>query len=512
MPHIKGIDRNQQMVFPEVLDDYIPENSVVRIIDVFVNMLDLLLLGFKPAHVKGRPSYSANVLLKIYLYGYLNKIRSSRALEREAGRNLELIWLTGKLQPDHRTISRFREENSKAFKKVAGMFVVHCRQMDLFGKNTISVDGSKFRANNSKSRNYTSKTLKKRIQELEEKLEAYLKELDENDKKEEEEEKDGEGQLVSEIEDLPGKIEELEKRLSNYQDMLQEMESSGESQISLTDPDSRLMGGSGKAADVGYNVQTVVEEKSKMIVAHEVTNDVNDLQLLNQMATKGKEALGEEEVEVLADANYSNANELKESEENGIVPYVPAKAARVPASGIPKVGYRKEDFQYDEKADCYTCPQGNTLTKKKTREFVDKKNRKYLRYYYETSACHDCPVRKHCVNKGKKRVISRHEHEAFLERASARVKNNPEKYTLRWRLSEHPFGTLKKVWGFEQFYTRGLDNVSAEFSLSVLAYNIKRAITLKKDPAKLLEALEDLKKSGNYREDTIQKGLLPCPA
>ncbi len=492
MAYIQGYDRNQTTVFPEILDDYVPENSIIRIIDAFVHGLNLVILGFRSPYVKGRPPYSPYDLLALYLYGYLNRIRSSRRLEKETYRNVEVMWLLRKLHPDYRTIARFRKDNGKGIKEVSRLFVELCRELGLLGSQTISIDGSKFRACNNKKRNFTSSKLAKRIQAIEEKITEYMKEMDDNDKKED----DDHGENIPDNfqgSELRDKIEEMTKRLSDYQAMLKELKDSGESQISRTDPDSRSMGDTGKG-QVCYNVQTVVEAESKMIIADEVTNEVNDGQLLLHMAKKGKEALGVEKVDGVADKGYNNTMDLKKCEENGITPFVPSKTARVPKSGVPKVGYRKEDFKYDAETDSYTCPRGEKLYKKKVTEFKNKRNEKYRLFYYETSLCEKCPVRENfCAGKKqKKRVISRHEHEDAKERSDARLEENPEKLKQRQMLSEHPFGTLKN-WGFGQFLTRGLKSVSTEMSLSTLAYNFKRFYSLIEDDKARWDAITSFK-------------------
>lgn len=491
MAYIQGYDRKQTTIFPEILDDYVSENSIVRIIDAFVHGLNLVALGFRSPEIKGRPPYSPYDLLALYLYGYLNRIRSSRRLEKETHRNVEVMWLLRKIHPDYRTIARFRKDNGKGIKEVSRMFVALCREIGLLGKETISIDGSKFRACNNKKRNFNSSKLAKRIQAIEKKIAEYMKEMDDNDKKEEDDDENIQGGFHGS--ELRDKIAEMTERLSDYQAMLKELKDSGENQISQTDSDSRSMGGTGKG-EICFNVQTAVEAESKMLIADEVTNEVNDKQLLFRMAKKGKEALGVDEVDVLADKGYSNTMDLKKCEENGITPFVPSNAARVPKSGIPKAGYRKEDFKYDAETDSYKCPQGEKLYKKRVAEKINKRNEKYRLFYYKTPLCEKCPVReKFCAGKDqKKRVISRHEHEDAKERSDARLKKNPEQLKQRQMLSEHPFGTLKN-WGFGQFLTRGLKNVSTEMSLSTLAYNIRRFYSLIKDDKARWDAITSFK-------------------
>jgi transposase len=370
MRHITGIPRQQLVLFPESLDEYISADNPVRFIDAFVDSLDLAAAGFTHTTLAetGRPPYDPRDLLKLYIYGYLNRMRSSRKLEQECQRNVEVMWLLGKLAPDHKTIADFRKDNRKAFKEVFKAFCLLCRELELFGAELIAIDGSKFKAVNSSQRNFTQTKVKKYLQELEQRIEAYLQELDELDRIE----APGVPPQRS-AEQLQAKIEQLKTRQNKYQGYLKRMEESGESQLSLTDPDSRAMPKSPKAP-VAYNAQTAVDSKHHLIVAQDVTNDVTDRDQLSRMALMAKETLGVDKVKVVADMGYSHGKELKACLEAGIEPYV----ARPDTSANTKLGlFGKEQFVYDPDTDTYRCPAGQTLTYR----FDTVEKERHIRYY-----------------------------------------------------------------------------------------------------------------------------------
>ena len=466
MDYIEGSNRNQLILFPQSLDEYISEDNPVRFIDAFVESLDLKELGFRHSVLQetGRPPYHPSVLLKLYVYGYLNRIRSSRLLEKEANRNVEVIWLTGKLAPDFKTIANFRRDNGKAVREVCRAFTRFCRDLDLFGGELVAIDGSKFKAVNNKGRNFTDRKLKRTMKDIDKKIDAYLQELDENDAKEPEERK-----LTTE--ELKEKIKTLRERMKKYKGFQKQMEESGETQISLTDPDSRSMPvGGGRTTDVAYNVQMSVDEKHKMIVDHEVTNEVTDRSLLRQMSERAKEALGVEELDVLADMGYYDGQQVKECIEEGITPYIP----KADTSANRKLGlFAKDDFRYDSEQDCYWCPSGEKLT---YRFQTIEKGRG--RKYYATPACSQCKPKSKCTRSKDGRRITRWVYEEVLEEMEARVQDEPDKVKLRKTLAEHPFGTIKRHMDQGYFLMRGLPNVGAEMSLTVLAYNIKRAVKI----------------------------------
>ncbi len=476
MDYIEGSNRNQTVLFPESLDEYIAGENPVRVIDAFVDSLDLQTLGFTHALLNetGRPPYHPAVLLKLYVYGYLNRIRSSRTLEREATRNVEVMWLTGKLAPDFKTIANFRRHNRKAIQEVCRAFTAFCRDLDLFSRDLVAIDGSKFKAVNSRGRNFTDRKLKRALKEIDQKIEAYLDELDANDAQEPEERK-------LSAEELKEKIRLLKERMKNYKGLQRHIEESDQSQISLTDPDARSMPvGGGRVTDVGYNVQVAVDPKHKLIVDHQVTNAVTDRGLLSTMAKRAKDLLGVEKMEVLADMGYYHGKEIKACLEADITPYLP----RPRTSANRRLGlFKKEDFRYDPEQDCYHCPAGEQLTFRFQTTEQDREIR-----YYATTACGSCGIRRQCTrNKGGRR-ITRWVHEDVLEQMERRTRASPKKMQLRKQLVEHPFGTIKRAWNQGYFLTRGLENVNAEMSLTVLAYNLKRSIRILGVP-KMLEAL-----------------------
>jgi len=476
MEHIQGTDRDQLTLFPEALDDYIAQDNSVRFIDAFVDSLDLQSLGF--AHAlppeTGRPPYYPGDLLRLYVYGYLNRIRSSRLLEKEAGRNLELVWLLGKLTPDFKTIADFRKDNRKAIRQVCRAFVLLCRDLDLFGGELVAIDGSKFKASNNRARNITQRQLKRQLKDLDLKIDTYLLELDERDVSEPDTPK-----LTAQ--ELQEKIEALKARRGKLLDLSQEMEDAGQTQISLTDPDSRSMpAGGGQVTDVSYNVQVTVDEKHKLIVDHEVTNEPTDRNLLHPMALRAQEVLGVDHLEVVADMGYSNGLQVKACLESGITPFLPqANTSANSALGL----FGKQDFRYDPAQDCYLCPAGEMLTFR----FQTREAGRDIRTY-TTSACALCRLKPRCTRARGNRRITRWVDEAILEAMAQRVRAHPEKVKLRKCLVEHPFGTIKRHWNQGFFLTRGLTKVKAEMSLTVLAYNIQRVVKILGVP-RMIEAL-----------------------
>jgi transposase len=476
MDHIQGTDRDQLTLFPEALDDYIAQDNPVRFIDAFVDSLDLQGLGFThaiPAET-GRPPYHPGDLLKLYVYGYLNRIRSSRLLEREAGRNLELVWLLGKLTPDFKTIADFRKDNRKAIRQVCRAFVLLCRDQGLFGGELVAIDGSKFKASNNRARNVTQRQLKRQLKDLDQKIDTYLHDLDDQDQSELDTPK-----LTAQ--ELQEKIEALKARRGQLLKLSQEMEDTGQTQISLTDPDSRSMpAGGGQVTDVSYNVQVSVDQKHKLIVDHEVTNEPTDRNLLHPMALRAQEVLGVDHLEVVADMGYTNGQQVKACLESGITPYLPqANTSANSALGL----FGKQDFRYDPAHDGYRCPAGEMLTFR----FQTREAGRDIRTY-TTSACGSCLLKPRCTRSRGNRRITRWVDEAILESMAVRVKAHPEKVKLRKCLVEHPFGTIKRHWNQGFFLTRGLSKVKAEMSLTVLAYDIQRVVKILGVP-RMIEAL-----------------------
>jgi transposase len=471
MGHIEGEARGQATLFPGTLDEYISADNPVRFIDAFVKGLDLKQLQFRrvEAAETGRPGYHPADLLRLYIYGYLNRIRTSRRLEQETGRNLELLWLLGKLPPDFKTIADFRAQHSEALIAVCQQFVVLCRQWELFGGELVAVDGSKFRASNSRQRTFTRDQVQRELERTERKLREYLAELDANDRRE------ASLPVTPRLsaQELQEKIARLKERQQKYAAVQQQLEQQGTTQLSLSDPDARLMRQSsaqGGGSVVAYNVQSVVDAKHKLIVAHAVTQQGNDQQQLEPMALAAKAALQVAQLEVVADQGYYDADQVAACEAAAIAPYI----SRPQTSKNRKRGlFTKRDFVYDPQADRYRCPAGEWLTYR--HDGTDKA--RALKYYL-TEACAGCGMRERCTRAQAGRRISRLANEEVLERMAARVAAHPDKLKRRQALVEHPFGTLKRAWHHGHFLTRGLSKVKAEISLSVLAYNLRRALNI----------------------------------
>lgn len=464
MAYINGTERSQQIMFPDALDDYVEDNNTVRGVAAFVEYLNFRELEFvraEPAET-GRPGYDPRVMLGIYIWGQLNGMRSSRRLERECRRNVELMWLTGKLFPDFKTIANFRKNNGAGLKRVLIEFRMWCDSEELYGKELAAVDGSKFKAVNSISQNYTKGRLQKLIKRETEKVEQYLKEMDEADREEGEEE---EKKLTAE--ELKKKIARIKEHLEKHKELAKKLEESGESQISLTDPDARLMKTS-KGADVCYNLQTAVDSKHKLIVAVEVTNACADQGQLAEIAKQTKEAFGVEKLEVVADGGYFEGATIKECEEAGIVTFVPVE--ETPRKRI----FPRSQFQYDEQNDLYVCPAGTQLAVINNIS----RGKKDIKVY-GTSACQGCALKQKCTtSKRAGRKIKRWVHQAVIDRQAERNRHHPMIQRQRSGLIEHVFGTIKRAMGQTYFLTKGKEKVSTEASLMALGYNFKRATTI----------------------------------
>lgn len=477
MSYIEGVDRNQAVLFPEALDDYVAPESAARFLDAFVETLDLVALGFERATpaATGRPGYNPRDLLRLYLYGYLHRVRSSRMLEQECARNVEVMWLLRKLRPDHKTIADFRKDHPQALKGVCREFILLCKQMGLLGAELVAVDGSKFRAVNGKKNNYTHSELEKLARRAEEKIAAYLAELDRADAAEGE----GEGERPT-VEELKEKIERLRQwreRKSKYEGLLARMEP-GQRQVSLTDPESRRMKGGGAQA-VCYNAQIAVDATSHLIVAEEVTNEENDQHQLAGMSKAAQEVLGVESLAVVADAGYHQEEELARCEAGQIETYVPKPATKSKGREV----FPKAAFTYEAEQDAYRCPAGALLTYRHEGQNEGQRLR-----YYRTAECDGCPLRAQCTSDPQGRRIARTPQEAVVERVAARVRKRPEQLRKRLSVAEHPFGSMKRWMGQGFFLLRGLRKVRGEFSLTVLSYNLRRGINLVGVP-RLLEAL-----------------------
>lgn len=467
MSFIEGLGRDQQQLFPEVLDDYVAEQNPVRFIDAFVESLDLRELAFGRAVAAGtgRPGYDPKDLLALYVYGYLYGIRSSRKLERETHRNVELMWLLRKLRPDFKTIADFRRDNGAALRKVCREFTLLCKRMDLFGAELVAIDGSKFRAVNSRDRSFPRARLEEMLGQINDRIERYLGDLDAQDDVETPPAGGGK-------EDLKQRLEQLREKRAQCQALLGQMERTGDREISLTDPDSRrmLVGG---VTEVCYNAQIAVDAKHKLIVAEDVINQASDRYSLAPMARQAKEALGAEQLNVVADPGYTNGQQVKECAEAGIVPYV----GEPNTSANKKLGlFTKSDFVYDSGTDTYHCPAGETLTFRF--EGIDRARRGRRARYYRTDVCTQCALKSKCTRNEQWRRISRTPDEHFVEAMRARVASAREILRKRKSLVEHPFGTMKHWMNQRHFLTRGLSHVKTEFSLTVLGYNLRRVLTI----------------------------------
>lgn len=463
---VEGEDRSQSTLLPERLDDYVTEDNPVRVVDVFVDNLDLTALGFERAiaQATGRPGYHPATLLKIYIYGYLNRVQSSRRLEREAQRNIELMWLTGRLSPDFKTIADFRRDNGAAIRRVCREFVVLCRRLDLFSQALVAIDGSKFKAVNNRDRNYTRAKVQRRIEQIEESVARYLSELDSADRQ-------GAAPVAeARTTRLREKVEKLQSEMQRMQALAKEVEAAPDQQISLTDPDARSMATSGKGTGtVGYNVQTAVDAQHHLIVDHQVTNIGNDRSQLATMAKRARTAMQAEHIEVVADRGYFSGEEIVACEEVGITAYVPRpQTSNNQAKGL----FGKRDFVYLSETDSYRCPAGQSLIWR----FSTVEKGLTLHCYW-SSACKACPLKTQCTSSPQRRV-KRWEHEAVIDAMQQRLDQDPDKMRIRRQTVEHPFGTLKAWMGSTHFLMRTLNHVSTEMSLHVLAYNLKRVMKI----------------------------------
>jgi transposase len=472
---IEGENRNQSTLFPERLDDYIAEDNAVRVIDVFVDKLDRSGLGFRSEPPQfGAPSYDPAVMLKIYVYGYLNRIQSSRRLERECGRNVELMWLTGRLAPDFKTIADFRKDNGEAIRLVCREFVMLCRKLQLFTDAFVAIDGSKFKAVNNRDKNFTKGKLKGRLRQIDQSIERYLGQLESADRHPDE-------LTHSKHERLGEKIDKLKEEMARLKKLEVRLHAEPDQQVSFTDPDARSMSNSGKGtAIVGYNVQCAVDTKHHLIVEHEVTNKGSDRSQLYAMSQRTKETLGVDELTVVADRGYWRGEEIKACDEAGITSYLPKPQT---SGNLAKGQFGKRDFLYIEDDDEYLCPAGERAIYRFTRLESGKHTRRYW-----SSACAHCAMKSQCTD-GVQRRISRWEHEEVTEAAEARLEAAPEMMQVRRQTVEHPFATLKLWMGYSPLLTKTLPRVRTEMSLSVLAYNIRRLINLFGATA-LIEAIQ----------------------
>ena len=462
---IEGVDRTQSTMFPALLDEYIAEDNCVRVIDAFIDSLDLEALGFDgatPANT-GRPAYHPAVLLKIYVYGYLNRIQSSRRLEREAQRNVELMWLTNRLTPDFKTIADFRKDNGVAIRNVCKQFVLLCHQLDMFDAGEVAIDGSKFKAVNNRDKNYTQRKIKARIEQVEDSIARYMDELERADRQ-------PDLAVKSRVEHIKQKIDSFKRQIVEFNVLGEQLQNVPDQQISETDPDARSMATSGRGTGmVGYNVQTAVDTKHHLIVAHEVTNVGHDRSQLANMAQHVKQVTGSSNLIAIADRGYFSGVEIQACEQQGVTPLVPKP---VTSSNRALGLFDKRDFIYLAQSNEYVCPAGQRAQWRfKTVE------REEVIHKYWTSACPSCTLKPHCTT-GDYRRITRWEHEELLERMQQRLNARPELAMLRRCTVEHPFGTLKAWMGATHFLMKTLPKVRVEMSLHILAYNMKRMMQI----------------------------------
>ena len=463
---IEGVDRSQSTLFPDRLEDWIGDDNAVRVVDVFVDELDLGGLGFgrvQPLST-GRPGYHPSLLLKLYIYGYLNRVQSSRRLEREAGRNVEVMWLTRRLVPDHKTIADFRKDNGPAIRKVCARFVALCRQLGLLAEACVAIDGSKFKAVNARDRNFTRAKMKRRMAQIEKSVGRYLDQLDSADRQE-----PSLGRTTK-IDRLADKITKLREEMQRLEKLEVRMLGEPDQQISLTDPDARSMATSGRGSGVvGYNVQAAVDTRHHLIVAHQVTNEGNDRAQLSAMATKTKAALETDRLDVVVDRGYFDGEEILACHDDGITVTLPKPLT----SGAKAKGrFGKQDFVYLAEDDVYRCPAGERLVY----HYTNQERGLSLRRYWAT-VCRVCAIKDRCTT-AKERQITRWEHEDVLDVVQQRLDEHPENMKQRRETVEHPFGTIKYWMGYTHFQMKTLKRVGTEMALHVLAYNLKRVINI----------------------------------
>ena len=463
---VEGTDRGQSTLFPECLEDWIDENNPVQVIDVFVDELDLAELGFDGVapEATGRPSYHPSVLLKLYIYGYLNRVQSSRRLEREAGRNVEVMWLTGRLVPDHKTVADFRKANGAAIRKVCARFIMLCRALGLFAEVSVAIDGSKFKAVNNRDKNFTRAKMERRLAQIEESVARYLQQLDSADRQE-----PSEARATQTIR-LKEKIAKLKEEMQRLYRLKARMLATPDQQISLTDPDSRSMATSGRGSGVvGYNVQVAVDTEHHLIITHEVTNVGSDRAQLARMAEETKATLEATNLDVIADRGYFSSGQILACDKAGITVTLP-KPMTSNAKAEGRFG--KQDFRYMPEEDAYFCPAGEKLDY----HYTNEENGLVLRRYW-TTACQRCAIKHRCTT-AKERRITRWEHEHILEAVQRRLDEHPEKMRQRRETVEHPFGTIKARMGATHFLMKTLPRVASEMALHVLAYNLTRVMNI----------------------------------
>jgi transposase len=476
MGYKTGTDRNQLTFLPPCLDDYVPEDHICRVIRAFTAQLDMKELGYKYAKPKdlGAPSFDPRMMLNLYLYGYLNRTRSSRRLEAETKRNVEVMWLMCGLAPDDKTICNFRKDNAKQLRDTFRVFSLMLRQLGLYGGEIEVTDGTKFRANSSRKNHFNEAKVKRELSWIDKKISEYMSALEQGDKEEE-------GETVPSAEDIKVALEKLNERKVDYEKLMEQVNTNGET--STVDPDARFMrsGGDARAVDVCYNVQTTVDSKHHLIVCYDVVQNANDLGNLHSMSEKAKEALGVDSFTQLADKGYYDGKDIDACEKDGITCMI---AKQNPHGGKAKEErFTLDDFRYDREKDCYTCPCENQLAYKR----IQKQKGVGYRLYENYAACKQCTRRSECT-KSWYRVILRSPHQDILDTVTERTKNNKELYQKRKEVVEHVFGIIKAIWGYKQFLCKSKKKVEAETSLAYMAYNVRRAINIFKAEGKDLVA------------------------
>lgn len=470
MAHVAGQSRYQSTLFPETLDDVIAADNQVRVIDLFVDQLKLAAAGFSKVEAEetGRPPYAPGDLLKLYIYGYLNRVRSSRRLAAEATRNVEVMWLINRLTPSFKTIADFRKDHAAGIVGVCRAFIAFCREQALFGAELLAIDGTKIAAVASRKQVITPEGIAKQSAAIERKIDEYLAAMDAADREEPAAERAGG--------DVAAALAALEERRAMLRAQAEDLAREGLKQKVLTEPQARLMR-TPHGHQVAYNAQTVVDAKHKLIVAFDLTNEGNDQQQLHPMAVQGQAAVGASDVVVVADTGYSNGEHGARCEQDGITAIVP-RAETVNPKG--KQYFSRDRFTYDPQTDSWRCPAGETLSLYKTSHTQQKKE-------YTSRACGACPLKAQCTTAAR-RVIVRHFYEDAREAMHRRAMADPIWMKHRREMAEHPFGTMKWLMGLPRFLVRGLRKAKAELALGVLSYNLKRVINILGVPA-LLQAL-----------------------
>ena len=468
--HVAGLNRDQTLIFPDTLEEYVDKENPVRFIDAFIDSLNLEKLGFTHSipNELGRPSYNPSDLLKLYIYGYLNQVRTSRKLQRECHRNVEAMWLMKKLAPDFKTIADFRKDNVDCIKGVFREFVKFCMSLDLYGAKLIAIDGVKLKAVNSLDRNFNQKTLTYRLKIIDERVSKYLGEMEALDREEEK------AEAARELEE---KLKNIMRRKEEYTELLRKLKESNLNEVSLTDPESRLMKNRGKIEPC-YNSHVAVDDKNHLIVDYNVTNAPADNCPLSSIAKGAKETLGVERLDAVSDKGFFNFMEIKECVDNGITPYVPEQnrwgAGWVKKTGIPTREFSSDKFVYDKGTDTFLCPAGKRLEF----SYLDHAHEKRMRVY-RTDACFSCDFfLTKCTRYKRGRTVWRWEHAEVVEEMKKRMRLEPWKLQARKNIVEHPFGTIKRAFNQGYLLLKGLRKTAGEVGFTMLAYNMRRVLNI----------------------------------